>query len=46
MYANKAVTADFTDVQGGFCGFYMGFTAVAGWDFCTGIGADLGYAGK
>jgi subtilase family serine protease len=46
MYTNKAVTTDFTDITAGFCGFYMGFTAGTGWDFCTGIGADKGYAGK
>jgi kumamolisin len=46
LYANHAVTADFTDITAGFCGFYMGFSAVAGWDFCTGIGAPNTYAGK
>jgi kumamolisin len=46
IYANKAVTADFTDITSAYCGPYMGFTAVAGWDFCSGVGADKGYAGK
>ncbi|MFZ0759071.1 MAG: hypothetical protein WAM69_03895 [Candidatus Sulfotelmatobacter sp.] len=46
IYANKAVAADFTDVTYGFCGFYMGFSVPAGWDFCTGVGVDKGYAGK
>jgi subtilase family serine protease len=46
MYKNMATAADFTDITYGFCGFYMGFSAGTGWDFCTGIGADKGYAGK
>lgn len=46
IYANKAVTADFTDITSAYCGPYMGFTAVAGWDYCSGVGADKGYAGK
>jgi len=46
MYTNKGVSADYTDIVNGFCGFYMGFTAGTGWDFCTGIGVDKGYAGK
>ncbi len=46
MYANKANTADFTDIVAGYCGFYRGFTAGTGWDFCTGIGIDKAYTGK
>jgi len=46
IYANKAVTTDFTDITNGFCGFYMGFTVGTGWDFCTGVGVDKGYGGK
>jgi kumamolisin len=38
--------AYYTDITGGFCGFYMGFTAGAGYDFCTGVGVDKGYSGK
>ena len=46
IYANRAVVADFTDITSAYCGPYMGFTAVAGWDFCSGVGADKGYSGK
>ena len=46
MYTNKANTSDFTDIVAGYCGFYRGFTAGTGWDFCTGIGIDKAYVGK
>ena len=46
MYTNKAVTADFTDITSAFCGPYMGYTAVTGYDFCTGIGEVHTLAGK
>jgi len=36
----------FTDIKNGFCGYYMGFTAGTGWDFCTGVGVDRYYNGK
>jgi subtilase family serine protease len=38
--------ADFTDIIYAYCGPYMGFTAGTGWDFCSGVGAVNGYAGK
>ena len=46
MYANKAVTTDFTDLTVGYCGPYSGYLLKAGWDFCTGIGQPYGYTGK
>jgi subtilase family serine protease len=46
MYGHRTTTADYTDITNGFCGFYMGYSAVGGWDPCTGIGVDVGYAGK
>jgi kumamolisin len=46
IYANRANTADFTDMTSPFCGPYMGYGDGAGWDFCTGVGAVKGYAGK
>jgi hypothetical protein len=46
IHANKGVAADFTDIQAGFCGNYMGFAAGPGWDFCTGVGVDNSYEGK
>jgi hypothetical protein len=41
-----ANTADFRGIVGGYCGPYAGFSAVAGWDFCTGVGVDKGKLGK
>ncbi|MGA9530141.1 MAG: S53 family peptidase [Terriglobales bacterium] len=38
--------ADFKDTTYGFCGPYMGYSAVKGWDFCTGVGSPKAYAGK
>lgn len=46
MYKYKAVGADFNDIVAGDCGPYMGWSPVPGWDPCTGIGTDKGYAGK
>jgi len=46
IYKNNAAAADFTDITTGFCGFYMGFSAGAGWDPCTGVGVVNGYGGK
>jgi kumamolisin len=46
IYANKANTADFSDIGAGWCGPYGGYSTLIGWDFCTGVGNDRGYAGK
>jgi kumamolisin len=46
IYANMANTADFRGIVGGYCGPYAGYSAVAGWDFCTGVGVDTGKLGK
>jgi subtilase family serine protease len=35
-----------SDTTVGFCGFYMGFAAGTGWDFCSGIGTPYGYGQK
>ncbi len=40
-----AATTGFRDIKSGFCGFYMGFSGMVGWDFCTGVGVVDGYAG-
>jgi subtilase family serine protease len=45
IYSNLG-TGYFTDIVSGYCGFYMGFTAVSGWDFCTGVGSPNTYGGK
>jgi subtilase family serine protease len=46
IYANKAITAYFTDITYGFCFPHMGVSAVAGYDICTGVGVVNGYTGK
>jgi subtilase family serine protease len=46
IYKNMATTADFTDIATGYCGWYMGFSGVKGYDFCTGVGVVNTYAGK
>ena len=38
--------ANFADIHNGNCGPYAGYIATSGWDFCTGIGSPVGYAGK
>lgn len=45
MYTNLG-TANYTDITSGYCYFYMGYHAAAGYDLCTGIGSPLGIAGK
>jgi len=37
---------DFRDIVYGTCGLNIGNFAVPGWDFCTGIGSDIGLGGK
>jgi hypothetical protein len=37
---------DFRDIQFGNCGLNIGNFAGSGWDFCTGIGSDIGLGGK
>jgi subtilase family serine protease len=46
IYANGKTAADFRDVTYGTCGYYEGWSAVSGWDPCSGNGAPLGSAGK
>ena len=46
IYANAKTAADFRDVAYGTCGYYEGWSAVAGWDPCSGNGAPVGAAGK
>lgn len=46
IYGKLGVASDFTDITSGYCGAYAGFSAVTGWDFCTGVGSDKGTAGK
>jgi kumamolisin len=37
---------DFRDIRYGTCGLNIGNFATPGWDFCTGIGSDIGLGGK
>lgn len=46
VYGNSGNGSDFGDITQGSCGPNEGYLAVAGWDFCTGIGAPLGRSGK
>lgn len=46
IYANAKVATDFRDVTYGTCGYYEGWSAVTGWDPCSGNGAPLGASGK
>jgi hypothetical protein len=47
IYNHRTVTSDYRDIASGdSCGLYNSFSAVAGWDYCTGVGAPLGYEGK
>jgi subtilase family serine protease len=46
IYANAKTAADFRDVTYGTCGYYEGWSAVTGWDPCSGNGAPLGATGK
>ena len=48
VYANMppAVKTSFRDIQGAYCGPYMGYSALTGWDFCSGVGSPKGLTGK
>jgi subtilase family serine protease len=39
-------SANFSDITAGWCGPIAGWSAVAGWDPCTGVGSNLGTQGK
>ncbi len=46
VYKGFTNTANWTDITIGTCGNNGGASAVAGWDFCTGVGVPQGLAGK
>jgi kumamolisin len=46
IYNNMNVTTDYKNTTTGFCGPYAGYSASAGWDFCTGVGSPKTLAGK
>jgi subtilase family serine protease len=44
LYRDK--DQDFTDITLGSCGPYIGYFALPGWDFCSGLGSPNSYRGK
>jgi kumamolisin len=46
IYSNAKTTTAFRDVSYGTCGYYEGWSAVSGWDPCSGNGAPLGNTGQ
>jgi subtilase family serine protease len=46
IYTNRAVAADFRDINYGSCYFNAGYYAATGYDLCTGVGTPYGLAGK
>ncbi len=46
IYNHMAFTTAYHDIVSGNCGPYDGFSAVAGWDYCSGAGTPVGYGGK
>jgi len=42
IYNHMGNASDFRDLKQGTCGNYAGYLTVAGYDFCTGVGSDLG----
>jgi len=44
LYRDK--NNDFTDITLGSCGPYIGYFALPGWDFCSGLGSPNSYRGK
>ena len=46
IYGELGVTTDFADIVTGNCGVYAGLLAQKGWDFCTGVGVNVGRTGK
>jgi subtilase family serine protease len=46
VYKGFTNQANWTDITTGTCGNNGGASAVAGWDFCTGVGVPQGLAGK
>jgi kumamolisin len=46
IYEQAGGSRDFRDIESGNCGFNIGSFAKKGWDFCTGVGSDLGLHGK
>jgi kumamolisin len=46
IYEQVGKSRDFRDIEFGNCGFNIGDFAKDGWDFCTGVGSNIGLRGK
>jgi subtilase family serine protease len=46
IYSQIGVATEFADIVSGNCGNYAGYLAKKGWDFCTGVGVNVGKNGK
>ena len=46
IYNHVTFTTDYHDIASGNCGPYDAFSALAGWDYRTGVGTPIGYGGK
>lgn len=46
LYEQIGRNPNFRDIDFGNCGFNIGDFAKDGWDFCTGVGSDVGFRGK
>lgn len=46
IYYHGTMTNEYHDIVSGNCGPCDGFSATAGWDYCTGVGSPIGYDGK
>ena len=46
IYSQIGVASEFADIVAGNCGSYAGYLAAKGWDFCTGVGVNVGKNGK
>jgi len=46
VYSNLLNKKAFHDIRWGYTGPYGGYTALAGWDYCAGVGSPYGLAGK
>lgn len=46
IYKHETFRADYRDITVGNCGPYDSFSAMVGWDYCSGVGVPFGYGGK
>lgn len=46
IYSNLGNDSHYRPIVTGYCGYYMGFTAAPGYNFCGGVGAPYAFGGK